>query len=132
MSNHVGNEGKVKIGANAVAEIRGWEVQEQAATVDDTVMGDEWNTHKVTQKGWTASANCLWDETDANGQEACTVGASVVLNLYPEGDGAGDSYYTGTATVTQVGASAVHDGIVERAIQFTGNGALSRTTVGGA
>jgi len=130
MSNHIGNEGKVKIGSNAVAEIRGWEIQEQAKTVDDTVMGDDWETHKVTHKNWTASANCLWDETDTTGQGACTVGASVTLNLYPEGDGSGDTYLTGTATVTSVGASAAHDGIVERAIQFQGNGALTLATVG--
>ena len=130
MANHVGNEGKVKIGSNAVAEIRGWEIQAQAKTVDDTVMGDEWETHGVTHKSWTASANCLWDETDTNGQVACTVGASVVLNLYPEGDGSGDTYYTGTATVIGVGASASHDGIVERTLQFQGNGALTLTTVG--
>lgn len=129
MSNHVGNEGKVKIGANQVAEMRGWEVQEQADTVDDTVSGDDWKTHKVTHKGWTATANCLWDETDTNGQQACTVGASVTLNLYPEGDGAGDTYKTGAATVTQVGVSSTHDGIVERTIQFQGNGALTETTV---
>lgn len=129
MSNHVGNEGKVKIGANQVAEIRGWEVQETADTVDDTVMGDDWKTHKPIHKSWTATANCLWDEGDTNGQQACTVGASVTLNLYPEGDGSGDTYKTGTATVTQVGLSATHDGIVERTIQFQGNGALSETVV---
>lgn len=129
MSNHVGNEGKVKIGANQVSEIRGWEVQETMDTVDDTVMGDTAHTHKTTHSGWTATANCLWDETDTNGQEACTIGASVTLNLYPEGDGSGDKYYTGTATITQIGVSATHDGIVERAIQFTGNGALTYTSV---
>jgi len=129
MANHVGNEGKVKIGANQVAEIRGWEVQEQIDTVDDTVMGDEWKTHKTTHKGWTASATCLWDETDTNGQQACTIGASVTLNLYPEGDGSGDTYKTGTATVKSLGLSTTHDGLVERRIEFEGNGALSESTV---
>ncbi len=130
MSNHVGNEGTVKIGSNVVAEIVGWEVEESAGTVDDTVMGDDWETHKVIHKAWTASTNCRWDETDTTGQGACTIGASVTLNLYPEGATSGDVYKTGTATVVSLGLSATHDGLVERRIGFKGNGALSDATVG--
>lgn len=129
MANHVGNEGQVKIGSNAIAEIRGWSITETQATVDDTVMGDDWETHKTHHKSWTASANCLWDESDATGQGACTIGASVTLNLYPEGSTSGDSYFTGTATVEKRGASGNHDGLVERTIEFKGNGPLTETTV---
>ncbi len=130
MSNHVGNEGQLKIGANAVGELRGFDITEEIGTVDDTVMGDDWETHKTNHKKWSGSANVLWDEADTTGQGACTVGASVTLNGYPEGSTSGDTYLTGTATVTKRTITSTHNGLVEMAIEYLGNGPLTTTTVG--
>jgi hypothetical protein len=129
MSNHVGNEGTVKFAANSLAEIRGFEVTEEINTVDDTVMGDSWETHKTTQKRWSGSVNVLWDETDTLGQAACTVGASGTFAMYPEGADSGDTYLTGTGTVESRTITSTHNGIVEMALKVKGNGALSTTTV---
>ena len=57
-----------------------------------------------------------------------TIGSVVTLNLYPEGDTAGDIYYGGSAIVTKFDISASFDGIVEGSIAFEGNGALSTLT----
>lgn len=130
MANHVGNEGTVKVGSNAIGEIKSFEITEEIGTVDDTVMGDTWETHKTIQKNWSGSVSVLWDEADTQGQAACTVGASITLNCYPEGDGAGDSYLTGTASIISRQIQSSHNGLVEMTIQFKGNGALSLTTVG--
>lgn len=130
MATHAGKLGKVYVGTDQVAEVRNFSIDETADTSEDTSMGDDWKTHLVTLKSWTAACDCWWDETDTNGQQALTTGASVTLNLYPEGNASGATYYTGTATVTSSGRSQALDGVVEQKFQFTGNGALTKSTVG--
>ena len=100
MTTHTGSEGTVKIGANIVAELRNWSVEEQADTIEDTAMGDTARTYLTGLTQWSGSLDCWWDETDTNGQGALTIGASVTLNLYPEGDASTDIYFSGTALVT--------------------------------
>ena len=128
MANHTGSEGTVKVGSNAVAEIRSYSVEQTGDTVEDTTMGDSWRTHKATLKSWTASVDCYWDESDTTGQGALGVGTEVTLNLYPEGSATGDSYYTGTAIVTGKTVSASFDGMVESTINVQGTGALTQST----
>ena len=129
MATHAGKEGTVKIGSNTVAEIRSWSIEEQAAVANDTALGDEWETHLATTKSWSGQLECWWDETDTTGQGALTAGASVVLNVYPEGAVTADTYYTGTATVTGISRQANNEGLVEAAFSFTGSGALTQSTV---
>jgi len=132
MGTHWGNEGTVKFGANAVAEIVEWDLDESVDPVDDTAMGDAYRTHIAASgtKKWNGTFTCHWDEADTNGQQAATVGASVTLNLYPEGATTGDSYMTGTATITQRGMTVKMDGdTIRQTFSFLGNGALTRTTV---
>lgn len=128
MANHTGVEGTIKVGTNAVAELRNWSVNETADTIEDTTMNDTSRTYQVGLKSWNGSLTAFWDETDTNGQEALTVGSSATLNLYPEGATTGDIYYSGTAIVTSIGVSVPTGGMVERTIGFQGNGALTRGT----
>lgn len=129
MATHIGNEGTVKIGANTVAEIRSWSLSQSSDTVEDTTMGDTDKTFLATQKSWEAGAEVFWDETDTNGQQACTVGSSVTLNLYPEGASGGDTYYGGGAIVTGLELKGTHNGMVEASLKFQGSGAITKTTV---
>lgn len=128
MATHTGSEGTVKVGANAIAEIRSYSVEQTGDTVEDTTMGDSWRTHKPTLKSWTASVDVFWDETDTTGQGALVVGAEVTLNLYPEGSSTGDVYFTGTGIITGVTVSASYDGMVESSISVQGTGALTQST----
>lgn len=136
MATHAGIEGTVKLGSNAIAEVRSWSIEEQGDTSDSTTFdnaananGGKWRTHKHTLSGWSGNVECFWDETDTNGQNALTIGASVTLNVYAEGDSTGDIYYSGTATVTSISRSASVDGLVEASFSFQGNGALTQSTV---
>ncbi len=125
MANHTGVDGVVKVGSNAVAEVRNWSVNETADTIEDTTMNDTSRTYQVGLKSWNGSMTCFWDETDTSGQVALTIGASVTLNLYPEGATTGDTYYTGTALITSIGVSVPTNGMIERTIGFQGTGALT-------
>lgn len=128
MATHHGKDGVVKIGTDTVAEVTEFNVESGVDVVDDTVMGDTWKTHLVGMKEWSGSLSCQWDETDTTGQEAMTEGASVALKLYPEGADTGDKYLAGTATVTRITLAASKEGVVTRAFQFQGNGALAWAT----
>lgn len=128
MATHTGSEGTVKVGANAIAEIRSYSVEQTSDTVEDTTMGDTWRTHKTTLRSWTASVDCFWDESDTTGQGALTVGSEVTLNLYPEGATTGDTYLTGTGIVTGKTVTGSFDGMVETSISVQGTGTLTTGT----
>ncbi len=129
MANHKGSEGTVKIGANIVAEIKSWTIEESMDTMEDTTMGDTARTFQSGLKQWSGGLECFWDETDVSGQGALVIGASVALNLYPEGAVSGDTYYAGTALVTGITRQAALDGYVEVSFSFQGTGALAESTV---
>ena len=129
MAVHKGSEGTVKIGANAIAEIRSYSLEESADTLETTSMGDTARTYLPSLSTFSGSVDVYWDETDTTGQGALTIGAEVVLNVYPEGDTSGDTYYTGSAIVTGVTRSGSFDGMVEASISVQGTGALTSSTV---
>ena len=129
MATHKGSEGIVKVGTNTVAEVRSYSIDESADVLEDTSMGDSAKTYLASLTSFSGSLDVFWDEGDSSGQGALTVGSSVTLNVYPEGDAAGDTYYTGTALVTGVSRTGSFDGMVEASISVQGSGALTQTTV---
>jgi hypothetical protein len=129
MATHIGNAGSVEIGANTVAEMISWSLTENATTMDDTVAGDASQSHKTGTLSWSGSINCYWDETDTNGQEAMTVGASVALHLLPDGAVADDIDFNGTATIESIERAQANDAIVTANFTFKGNGDLTRTVL---
>ena len=129
MATHKGSEGTVKVGSNAVAEIRSYSIEESADTLEDTSMGDSARSYKPSLTSFSGSLDVFWDETDVDGQGALSIGSEVTLNVYPEGDTTGDTYYTGSAIVTGVSRSASFDGLIEASVSVQGNGALTSTTV---
>lgn len=126
-----GNEGVVKVGANAVVEVRSFELNEAVDPVEDTAMGDTHKTHIAGSghKEWSGTITCWWDKGDTNGQEALTIGASVTLNLFPEGDASGSRQISGLASITGIGVPVNMGDVVERTFEFRGNGALTRSNV---
>jgi lipopolysaccharide biosynthesis protein len=132
MATHWGVEGTVKVGTNAVAEITNWSLNQSVSPVDDTSMGDTWRSHVPGSgiKEWSGTMDCHWDETDTNGQVVLVIGASVTLNLHPEGSTTGDNYFTGTASITERGLDVPMDnGTIKTTFKFQGNGALTPSTV---
>lgn len=129
MAVHKGSEGTVKVGSNAIAEIRSYSIEETADTIETSTMGDTARTYVPSLTSWSGSVDVYFDETDTTGQGALTAGAEIVLNVYPEGDTTGDAYYTGSAIVTGVSRTASFDGLVEASISLQGTGALTSTTV---
>lgn len=128
MANHTGSEGVVKISSATIAEMRSFDINEQADTVEDTVIGDVWKTRQLTQRSWDASMEVFWDETDTSGQGAVKIGDTPTLIFGPEGAATGDTIFTGAAIVTGVAIKTTHNGIIEASIKVEGNGALTIST----
>ena len=129
MATHKGSEGTVKVGANAIAEIRSFSISETGDTVEDTTMDDSARTYKPSLTSFSATVEVFWDETDTQGQVALAVGAEVTLNAYPEGSASAASYVTGSAIVTGRTINSSFDGMVEASITLQGTGALTQDTV---
>ncbi|WP_420578783.1 hypothetical protein [Oceaniradius stylonematis] len=130
MSKSHGKNGRVKVSATLVAETRAWTLQENVPVQDATAQGDSWQEHLTGIPGWTANVTCYYDPADANGQEAFTIGASVDVEFYTDGDGTGKTYKSGTATVIDRGQESPVDGNNMLEIGLQGNGALTQSTVG--
>ena len=129
MANHHGYEGVVKVGANTVAELNSWSLTHTAEFAEDTNLSDTSKTYNATGiQSWSGSISCNWDETDTNGQQALDPGASVTLNLYPEGATSADTYWTGSVLITEKTASAARGGLVEAEYSFIGNGDITEAT----
>ena len=128
MATHLGKEGTVQVGSNAIAEIRGFSIDETIDTVEDTSMGDSSKTYLASIKDFSGTVDVLYDETDTNGQTALSLGSSVTLNFAPEGTDSGDVKLTGTAIVTGKSITSSFDGLVESTITVQGTGGLTTTT----
>ncbi len=127
MAVHKGSEGVIKVGANTVAEVRSYSLEESADVVEKTAMGDSSRSYLSTLTQFTASVEVFFDETDT-AQTALSVGSTVILEVYPEGTSTGDTYYNGSAIVTGFTKSASFDGLVEASITLQGSGGLTTST----
>ena len=128
MAVHKGSEGVVKIGANTVAEVVGFSVDETADTIESTALSNSARSYVADLVGFSGTIDCHWDETDTTGQGAMSVGSSVTLNLYPEGSASSATYYTGTAIITSISRANAIGSIVSASFSFQGTNALTSAT----
>lgn len=129
MATHTAANGVIKVGANAVAEVTGYNIEYMSDTVEDTVIGDVARTYKPTLKAFTASLDAMWDETDSTGQGALVVGTEVTFAIYPEGEDSGDTYYTGSGIITGRTVSTSVGEMITANFTVQGTGDLTETTV---
>lgn len=125
MATLLGNTGTVEIGGNEVAEVVDFSYEQGVAIVDDTVLGDTADTHLSGTTNGTGTVNCMWDKSDSTGQEAMTIGASVAIVFYPEGNASTNRSVTATATVNSVGVAVAKNTVITRAFGLTINGAVT-------
>lgn len=130
MTTYKGRDGRLKVGAVTVAEVRSFRFTITAARADSSTLEDEWDTNMSVTKSWSGSASVWWDPADVTGQGGLEAGDEPTISLYPIGTDAGKTYYTGAVHVDSVEITNERDGIVEAAIQFTGNGPCTKSTVG--
>lgn len=122
--NYSGNGGSVKIATAEIAEILDYTISTGAATMDNSSIGDDSDTHLGGSLNWSASINCFWDDTDANGQELMKAGDSITLIFTPA---VGQAVFTGTATIEALEIGLARNAVTSAAFTAKGNGALVET-----
>ncbi|MCR5859724.1 hypothetical protein [Mesorhizobium sp. J428] len=130
MTVYAGNDGVVKVGSNALTKVLSFELNEEESTSDRTDgMGEEWEDSIGIKKRWAGSLECRRNDADANGPVTWDVGDVLALKLYPDGDGVGRQELAGSARVTSIGNPVDMESTNRISVEFTGQGALTKTTV---
>ncbi|ADD94567.1 hypothetical protein [uncultured phage MedDCM-OCT-S08-C1731] len=89
MATHLGKEGTVQVGSNAIGEIRGFSIDETIDTVEDTSMGDSSKSYLASIKDFSGSVDVLYDEADT--MVNCISSRIICnINFAPEGSDSGD------------------------------------------
>ncbi len=125
MANHRGDEGFLLAGSNFIAELRAWNINVSVNMIEGTRLSGSWKSKKAGTREWNGSIDTYWDENDPHGQGVLKEGEDVTLYFAPEGEGAGDTYYKGSAIITGITRQATLGGMVEASYTFEGNGALT-------
>lgn len=128
MATFAGKDGIVKIGSNAIGEIRSYSIEQTMDTIEDSTMGDGDRTYIASLKSFSGSLDCYFDEADS-GQTDFQVGDTGTISVLMEGDTSGDHSLSGSILVTGRTITASFDGMVEASITFQGTGALTEGTV---
>ena len=128
MATFAGKDGIVKIGSNAIGEIRSYSIEQTMDTIEDSSMGDTDRTYVASLKSFSGSMDVYFDETDT-GQLDVQVGDTGSISVLMEGDTSGDHSLSGSILVTGRTLTASFDGMVEASITFQGTGALTEGTV---
>lgn len=128
MATFAGKDGIVKIGSNAIGEIRSYSIEQTMDTIEDSTMGDADRTYVASLKSFSGSMDVYFDDTDT-GQLDVQVGDTGTISVLMEGDTTGDHSLSGSILVTGRTVTASFDGMTEASITFQGTGALTEGTV---
>ena len=120
-----GSSGVVKVGANTVAGVRSFTLDESMTPIDDSDLNTDELTYQSGDITRTAAVECFWDKADSTGQETLVIGASVTLVLEPEGSGAGRRTQTMTALVTGVSQANEKGNMVTKNVTFQVSGTVT-------
>jgi len=96
-----GTGGVVKTGANVVAEINQWSMNDSVNKVTGRAFQETVETAAAGARTVTGSIKGFWDPTDTNGQVTIVAGATLALALYPSGDASGDRFYDMTEVLIE-------------------------------
>lgn len=121
-----GRGGKITWAGGAVADVTGWSYTFAPDLIEDTSMSNNATSLQKTfmQGNYSATGqlNANYDATDADGQSLMLVAiTAATLVLYPQGDGSGKRYITGTAQISNVQISSEVNGKISFSASFTFN-----------
>lgn len=128
MGYHIGKNGAVKIGENAVAAVQSWSLDIQTETVKGWGMGEQWTTSETLMQSWSGNVECYLDPED-DGQNSLLPGAIVAIEFYPHSTAEGETYYSGNAIISGRPISSPKGDFVSITFNFEGQGALTTETV---
>lgn len=116
--------------ATAVAEVRSFTIDQETATVESTVMGDNARSYlaSLTQFSGTMDVFFRDDDTAANALFAGIGADAATLEVYPSGETTGIKL-SGEIIITGHSVTSNFDGMVEASVSFQGTGALTKANL---
>jgi predicted secreted protein len=113
--------------ATAVAEVRSFTIDQETATVENTVMGVSDRTYLPSLSQFSGSMDVYFrdDDSAANALFAGIGADAATIELYPSGETTGIKL-SGEIIVTGHSISSNFDGMVEASVTFQGTGALTK------
>ncbi len=111
----------------AVAEIRSFTIDQEQATVEQTVMGDTTRSYLPSLAQYSGSMDVFFRDDDAAANALFSgIGAgAATIEIYPSGETTGSKLY-GEIIVTGHSITSNFDGMVEASISFQGTGGLTK------
>jgi predicted secreted protein len=105
----------------AVAEIRGFTIDQEQATLENTVMGDTVRSYLPSLSQFSGSLDVYFrdDDTAANALFAGIGAGAASIEVYPSGETTGVKL-SGDIIITGHSISSNFDGMVEASVSFQG------------
>lgn len=129
-----GRGGKITYAGGTVAEVGNWTISDDIDVIEDTAMSNGATSAAKTfiqgNSSKKAQISGSYDPTDSDGQAAMNAATGpATLVLYPEGDGSGKKYYTGSALRTGFQITGEVNGKINWSASFQFTGAVAYSTV---
>ena len=103
--------------------LKSWSIEEATDSIETTVMGNTSKTFTTGIKSWTASAELLYDLSNAV-QADLVIGERVDIKIYPNTASQAESF-AGTGIVTATSQSGALGDMVNSSVTVQGTGALT-------
>jgi len=124
VSKYAGKDGVIKVGANAIGEVKSFELNTSAELIEASIIGSDWSESIAGLLSWEISVEAYYDPADT-AQAQLVEGAEVTFNVYPAGVGV--ELLSGSGMVTAVSIAVANDNVVSYNITAKGDGELGRT-----
>jgi predicted secreted protein len=113
--------------ATAVAEVRSFTIDQETATVENTVMGDNDRTYLPSLSQFSGTMDVFFrdDDAAANALFAGIGADAATLEVFPSGETTGIKL-SGEIIITGHSITSNFDGMVEASVSFQGTGALTK------
>lgn len=128
MARHTLKNMIAKHGANTLDGARQMDIEETVSDTDLTAAGDTWQDHETGIPGWTGTLSMLLDH-DGAANQSLRAGDVITFSGYTEGDAAGKTFMSGSASVLSHKLGGSYNGEATREYSLKGKGALSISVV---
>ena len=134
MATITGYNGSLRDSAgNLIGELSSFDLTITQNSETHSSFNDAWTDTTATNKGWTVDAAGQYDPDDtyqnALVDEVISGDSTYSIEVRPEGNTTGDTNFTGSITLSDIGIQANSDGVIGFSFSGTGTGALAKGTV---
>ena len=118
---------------NLIGELTSFTLTITQNSEQHNAFGDAWLDTTATNKSWSVEGSGMYDPDDtyqdALVDEVITGDSVYSIEVRPEGNTTGDTNFTGSITLGEVGIEASSEGVIGFSFSGQGSGAITKGTV---